>query len=47
MSSSDIQTRVEEILSKILSDKYHMKIKIKFKEKSEDGNNGESRDIEK
>ena len=39
VSDSDIKSRIEEILSDILSDKYEAKIKIKFC-KEEEKNNG-------
>ena len=49
MSNKDIKTKIEQILSDILSDKYEMEIKIKF-EKSEErinGNSNSSRDFTK
>ena len=39
VSREEIKSKIERILSDILSDKYEMEIKIKF-EKSEEINNG-------
>lgn len=39
VSREEIKSKIERILSDILSDKYEMEIKIKF-EKSEELNNG-------
>lgn len=50
MSNKDIKARIEEILSDILSDKYEAKIKIKFVDKKEiydNGNTYSSRNISK
>ena len=41
MSDKDIKTRIEEILSDILSDKYEAEIKIKFVGKKEITVNGD------
>lgn len=41
VSREEIKSKIERILSDILSDKYEMEIKIKF-EKSEELNNGNS-----
>lgn len=47
MSNEDIKTRIEEILSDILSDKYEAKITIKFfkDEESSDGDCNKSGDF--